>query len=155
MSCLCVTDDNYIITQTREACITLFRSIIVFCGIVSISWNIPRYSHIQTVCGKYRGIFYGIMSVPHNIVMDLNNVICSLEDLLHPFHPLHKWNKLLQLAIFFLSRRITVQLTKIVPRNCEQASIPIHCIQFYTLICYNLHCTNLLGLEYSMSSVWE
>ena len=53
--------------------ITLFRSIIIFCGTDSISESIPRYSHIQTGCGKYFRIFHGVLSVPHNIVMDLNN----------------------------------------------------------------------------------
>ena len=32
-------------------------------------------SHIQTKCGKYHGIFCGLLLVPHNIVMDLNNVM--------------------------------------------------------------------------------
>ena len=29
----------------------------------------------QTECGEYLGIFHGILSVPHNNVMDLNNVM--------------------------------------------------------------------------------
>lgn len=30
---------------------------------------------IQTKCGKYPGIRRGIMAVPHNIIMDLTNVM--------------------------------------------------------------------------------
>ena len=29
---------------------------------------------IQTKCGEYPGILRGILSVPHNIIMNLNNV---------------------------------------------------------------------------------
>ena len=32
-------------------------------------------SHIQTECGIYMGLFCGILTVPHNIIMDLNNVL--------------------------------------------------------------------------------
>ena len=39
-------------------CITVFRSITVFCGTDIIMWNVK------------------IPSVPHHIVMDLNNVMC-------------------------------------------------------------------------------
>ena len=46
----------------------------MFCGTDSTSWNI---SHIQIECGEYMGI----LLVPQNIVMDLNNVmIISLND---------------------------------------------------------------------------
>ena len=31
--------------------------------------------HIQTECGKYSGLFHGILAIPQNIGMDLNNVI--------------------------------------------------------------------------------
>jgi hypothetical protein len=31
-------------------------------------------NHVQYECGKYLGIFHGIVLVPQNIVMDLNNV---------------------------------------------------------------------------------
>ena len=42
----------------------------------SISWNILGYFHIQTECG---GILCGIMSIPHNTIMDLNNVMaCTI-----------------------------------------------------------------------------
>jgi hypothetical protein len=48
--------------------ITLCRSIIVSCGIVNILRNIPMFSlNVR--------IFSRILSVPHNIVMDLNNVM--------------------------------------------------------------------------------
>ena len=32
-------------------------------------------SHIQTECGKYLGIFSKTLSIPQNIIMDLNNVM--------------------------------------------------------------------------------
>jgi hypothetical protein len=35
-------------------------------------------------CGKYQRIFRGILSVPQNILMDLNNVMCKLD--LYPFY---------------------------------------------------------------------
>ena len=37
----------------------------------------PDISHIQSKCGHYLGKFHGILSVPHNIVMDMINVIIS------------------------------------------------------------------------------
>ena len=36
-------------------------------------------SHIQSECGKYPRIFCGTLSIPHNIVMDLNNVTLHME----------------------------------------------------------------------------
>ena len=38
-----------------------------------------RKQHKQTDCGKYPGILHGILSVPHNFVMNLNNVMQVLE----------------------------------------------------------------------------
>jgi hypothetical protein len=35
-------------------------------------------SHIQYECGKYQGILSGILSVPQNVVVDMNNVM-SME----------------------------------------------------------------------------
>ena len=32
--------------------------------------------HIQSKCEKYLEIYCGILSVPQNIVVDLNNVMC-------------------------------------------------------------------------------
>ena len=50
--------------------ITLFRSIVMFSsGTDGISRN------IQTKCGKYMRMFLGILPVPHNIAMELNNVM--------------------------------------------------------------------------------
>ena len=49
--------------------ITLFRSITTLYGTDNIPHNI---SHIQTECGKYLGIFCGMLSVSQNIVMNLN-----------------------------------------------------------------------------------
>jgi len=43
-----------------ELGMTLFRSIILFCG---------------TECEKYLGIFCGILLAPHYIVMNMNNVM--------------------------------------------------------------------------------
>ena len=48
-----------------------FKSIAVFCETDNISWNILTFRPNV----KYLGIFYGILSVSHNIVMDLNNVV--------------------------------------------------------------------------------
>ena len=41
----------------------------------------PDISHTEFECGWYLKIFYGIFSVPHNIVMDLNNVMYTIH---HP-----------------------------------------------------------------------
>ena len=49
---------------------TLFGSITMFYGTNNISWNILTF----TPCV---GIFVGTLSVPQNIVMDLNNVMIS------------------------------------------------------------------------------
>jgi len=38
-------------------------------------------SHTQTECENYLGIFCGLLSVPHYIVMDLNNVMWAIK---HP-----------------------------------------------------------------------
>ena len=53
--------------------ITLFRSITKLCGNDNIQSNIYC---IQYECRK---LFSGTLSVPHNIVMDLNNVPRCLE----------------------------------------------------------------------------
>ena len=38
--------------------------------------NIPRsFPDIQSECGEYPRVLRGILSLPHNIVMDLNNVM--------------------------------------------------------------------------------
>ena len=50
--------------QKRD--ITLFRSITMLCG--NDSGECFEF-------GEYPGIFYGILSVPHNTLMDLNNVM--------------------------------------------------------------------------------
>ena len=41
-----------------------------------------KYSllHIQIQYGKYQTIFYGMLSVPHDIVMDLNNVMLPIAN---------------------------------------------------------------------------
>lgn len=52
--------------------ITLFIPITMFYGTHNIPWYIPR---IQTKCGKYGKILHEIVSVPQNIVMELNNVM--------------------------------------------------------------------------------
>ena len=49
--------------------ITLLRSITMFCETNNILQNIL---FVQTRCEKY---FCEVLSVPHNIVMDLNNVV--------------------------------------------------------------------------------
>ena len=46
----------------------------MLCEINMFPWNISYYSHIPSKCEKHQGIFHKIMLVPHNIVMDLNNV---------------------------------------------------------------------------------
>ena len=57
-----------ILFATCLAFITLFRSITMLCGLIVYE----EYSYIyQCEC---RGIFYKIMSIPQNIVMDLNKV---------------------------------------------------------------------------------
>lgn len=61
----CVAISSYPRTQviknqtSQNVDITLLRSIVMLCG---------------TECGEYDGIFYGILSTPQMIVMDLNNV---------------------------------------------------------------------------------
>lgn len=37
-----------------------------------------RYNIIQTKCGKYKGIFYEVLAVPQNIVLDLNSFMEAL-----------------------------------------------------------------------------
>ena len=37
--------------------------------------NMYNIHNIQSECGKYQAIVRGILSVPHNIVLDLNNVM--------------------------------------------------------------------------------
>ena len=49
--------------------ITLCRFITMFCGTNNIMWTIP---HIQSYIW---GIFRMILSVPQNIVMNMNNVM--------------------------------------------------------------------------------
>ena len=39
-----------------------------------IPWNIPHLDGMW----EYMGIFYGILSVPHDIAMDVNNVMIAL-----------------------------------------------------------------------------
>jgi hypothetical protein len=58
---------NLFLVIKRVLCITLFIFITVLCGIDNILHNILNV-----------GIFYKIMSVPQNIVMNLNNVMCAL-----------------------------------------------------------------------------
>ena len=55
--------------------ITLLRFITMLCGTENIPRNILQCFQIQFECGKYQGIFCGIMLVPHNIVMDMRNVM--------------------------------------------------------------------------------
>lgn len=55
--------------------ITLFISIIVFVELTFFHIIFPNISHIQSECGKHHEIFYGIISIPHNTAMDLNNVM--------------------------------------------------------------------------------
>ena len=50
-----------------QFCITLFGSMTMLCGTDSI----PRDSE----CGEYPRILCEILSVPHNIVMDMNYVM--------------------------------------------------------------------------------
>ena len=47
----------------------------MLCGTDNIIQNILKLSHIQTKCGKYMRIFHEILSVPHNIVMNMNSVM--------------------------------------------------------------------------------
>lgn len=53
--------------------ITSFKSKTILRGIDNILYSI-EYFHIETKYGEYPGIFYIILSIPHNIVLDLNNV---------------------------------------------------------------------------------
>ena len=63
-------DDLIIPISLSLTTITLLRSITMLCGTDSIPRNIL---HIQTECEKHS------MSVPRNIVMDLNNVTTSQD----------------------------------------------------------------------------
>ena len=47
----------------------------MFCGTNNILKCIP---HIQSECGEYPGIFCGILSVPHNIAVDMNNIMLPI-----------------------------------------------------------------------------
>ena len=44
-------------------------------GLIVFHGIFPDISHIQFECGKYLGVFCGIVSIPHNIVMNLDNVM--------------------------------------------------------------------------------
>ena len=55
--------------------ITLCRSITMIYGIDNIPSNIPQYPYIYIECGKHLRIFHEIWSLPHNTLMDLNNVM--------------------------------------------------------------------------------
>ncbi len=57
--------------------IRLFGSITMLCGIDNIMQNIFHISY------RTWGIFYIILSVPHNIVMDMNNVMSQSWDRVH------------------------------------------------------------------------
>ena len=46
----------------------------MFCGTNDIPGNIP---HIHIISTSIWGIFYGILLVPQNTVMDLNNVMVT------------------------------------------------------------------------------
>jgi hypothetical protein len=48
----------------------------VLCGIDKIPKNIP---HIHTECEKYLGIFGGVLLVPQNIIMNMNNVMLLIN----------------------------------------------------------------------------
>ena len=39
--------------------------------------------HIQLKCEKYPNIFCGVLSIPHNTVMDVNNIMYYFSDLLN------------------------------------------------------------------------
>ena len=52
--------------------IALFRTVTMFSGTNDIPWNITGHSMYPVWIW---GIFHGIISIPHNIVMDLNNVM--------------------------------------------------------------------------------
>ena len=47
----------------------------MLCGTDGVPWNIVDIFDIQTKCGKYHGMFFIILSVLENIVMDLNDVM--------------------------------------------------------------------------------
>ena len=49
----------------------------MFCGTDNIPQNISKYFVMQTECGKKLKLFCKIMSVPHNIVIDMNNTMSS------------------------------------------------------------------------------
>ena len=55
----------------------IFHILHMFCGPDSSPRNILRYFPQSEECGKYLGIFRGLLSVPQNIVMDLNHVTRS------------------------------------------------------------------------------
>ena len=44
-------------------------------GVTIFHGIFPYIFHIRSECENYKGIFHGIMSIPQNIIMDLNNVM--------------------------------------------------------------------------------
>ena len=70
-------DLDYTRSGPLETNITLFRSTTMFGGTDNIAHNILGGFHNQYEYAKYIEIFCGILSVPQNIVMDLNNVMKS------------------------------------------------------------------------------
>ena len=61
--------------RTNETSITLFTFITTLSRTDNIPQNISRYPHNRNECGTVLEIFCEVLSVPHNIVMDMKSVI--------------------------------------------------------------------------------
>ena len=77
--------------------IPLFKSRILLCGTDGMPRSVPGYSpnskvvfpnilHIQSECGDYLGLLRGILSVPHNHIMDMENVMNFQSSSYHYFN---------------------------------------------------------------------
>ena len=71
----CLIGSTYTFSSLHYIFITLFRSITMLRGIDIISGIFLNIlAHSYWMWGRYR-IFHGIFSIPHNIVMNMNNVM--------------------------------------------------------------------------------
>ena len=49
----------------------------MFCKLTLLCVIFRDFFHIQIERGKYSGLFCGILLVPHNVVMDMDDVMCE------------------------------------------------------------------------------
>ena len=65
--------------KQKNIIITLFGFITMLCGTDIMHVVVPDIRHILSKRGEYPGILRGILSLPHNTLMHLNNVMIALR----------------------------------------------------------------------------